>query len=176
MINSTYFIGITVPNPLAALIDTWRAKYYPNGLKIVKPHITIKSPFNASRQPKDIVKIVTQYVKLSEILKIEVDGFGTFGYQPEVFFAKVIPSVNLVQMRQAIVLASPKYADINSSRPDHVPYRPHITIVNHMSLDQWNDIRDKFCSVRLHESFNATAIYLYQKDEHGIYQIVGEVA
>ena len=157
--NNSYFIAITISEPLNTEIETIKrkisAEYKTKSVLKSPPHITIVPPFFWSNE-EELITTVKQF-SFPEFT-IELNGFSTFSIG--VVFIDV---KNNVQMDQLHISFSDVFfrAYPQLKKKPLFPFHPHITIGNRdWKKEQFNKCWNEMSAKEFKESFSYKGLTL----------------
>lgn len=166
--STRFFIGLELPAAISSLIDHWRARWYPYGLKVVPPHITIVPPFQANSEDDRLWQQITQPLTLPDTLTVHFNNFGAFFHSACVFFVRVEDSPLLesvhCQLEFRLVNALPTFNKSNR------PFHPHVTIANRLKPYQLHEIQQELQHQPLNDVVRVKEATVFQKIPAGAYQ------
>ena len=168
--NHSYFIAVTIPDPLNSEIESIKKniseKYGTKSVLKSPPHITIVPPFFWGNE-EGLIKSVIEFTFPE--FKIELNGYNSFPLG--VVYIDVVENNSLQELNTQF---SNYFADtcfqLNKRHP--FPFQPHITVGNRdWKKEQfnlcWNEMKDK----KFLGSFSFTKLSLL-KNVNGLWKDV----
>lgn len=165
-------IGIQVPAPLAAIVDGWRAKWHPYGLRTIPPHITLLPPMAIDFQRKTRLREMMQPMSLGRKITIQMNGFGMFDKKKCVLFVDIKPDPALTHAYSTLQVRAQAEFGVE---PRPRPFHPHITLGNRLSHEECIRIRDEQLPRNFQARFDVDQAIIWEKSGGGMYRPIGSI-
>jgi 2'-5' RNA ligase len=165
-------IGIQVPPPLASIIDEWRAKWHPYGLKTITPHITLVPPVKIEYQRVYLLEEITRPLSLGRKINIQINGFGLFDRKNCVLFVDVERDPALTHLHDVLIARA---RAVFGFEPQPREFHPHITLANRLSHDQCLRIMTEQLPRNFQDRFKVDDAVVWVKGMEDIYQLAASI-
>ncbi len=161
-----YFIGLSVPDELAAAIVDIRRQFGVAGEAINKnsePHMTLIPPFETSIAPEAIADELARSLTLIEPFTLETTKLGSF--PPRVWYLGVEPHESLIALHELV-------ARVIETRPSEYHFRggsekfhPHLTLMTRLTPDEFRAAEAILRATNLPPtSWRVDTIQLYRRE------------
>jgi len=144
--NHSYFIAITLPEPIHSEVESLKKKIYENyhTRSVLKSpaHITIVPPFFWSNENELIEMVNSFYFKE---FPVHLKNYGAF--PPSVVYVDVVEDKNMLELYTSFnQYFYNRYPSLKKRHP--YPFHPHVTVGNRDWKKEdftrcWNEMKDK---------------------------------
>jgi 2'-5' RNA ligase len=115
-----HFYALLPSRQVSDLVDEMRARYYPRGIELHPPHITIVPPFQTD-QSDEIWSRVEAVSQPFRPFHLRLLGWGVFSNRQEILHLKVSPSPELQVLRDRLL-------EVSGVSSDWEDFHPHLTV------------------------------------------------
>lgn len=128
-----YGIAIFPSKKLQDIVNSYRKRYDPH-YALISPHITLKPAFKLEEEEvESFVEQVHEIAKGIGPIQLEVNKVKSFQPVNNVIYLKVEDDPNLTELYE-------KLQALGKNSEDDYPFIPHITIAQHLSVEEHSDI------------------------------------
>jgi 2'-5' RNA ligase len=108
-------------------------KRYDSNYALIPPHLTLKSPFEATEEEiQSIARQLQEISRNSQPVSLKITKFSSFAPVNNVIYLKVDPSLELESLHSKLTMKFPDEQEYS--------FVPHITIGQRLSDDEHSDV------------------------------------
>ncbi|MBD1381957.1 YjcG family protein [Metabacillus arenae] len=159
-----YGIVIFPSKKVQDLANSYRKRYDPH-YALITPHLTLKSPFEATDEEINVIaNAIREVAKSTDPIELTIKKFSSFSPVNNVIYLKVEPTEEILSLHKAL------HSGKLESNPEY-SFVPHITIGQKLSDDEHSDVLGSLKMMNIEQSETIDRFHLLYQLENGSWTV-----
>ena len=164
---------IVPPADVCNYADYYRAKYMPDDVPRIEPHITITHPFVPYAQLPQAVLKLRDVLAQCPPTRLSLRSFAVFDSDPGVLFLRLADPGRVLSIYRAVLEAFPEYPIYGGKYGDTL--EPHMTVGIFTDREEMEQAYNELSIQRLYIGFEVEQVVVKCKMDDGIWDTWAEL-